>query len=134
MNWRMRRLKQEVLALAVQYGDVQWDSQEGTWVMIKAFPLPKGMGKTSTPLLILLPPDYPQVPPRHLDFYMDKGLPLAGSGHYWEEGHPMSSQGWAQFCLEIDNWKSSSDIWSGDHLLKLAETISTALTALARRR
>ena len=48
--------------------------------------------------------------------------------------HDMADEGWAWFCLEIEGWHPSSDIWSGDNLLTLMEAVTTALTNLAKRR
>lgn len=128
---RMKRLKQEVLALAVQYGEVQWDDKTGSWIIIRWFPLPKGLGKPITRLLITLPSGYPIVPPNHYDFYMEKGLHL--QHHYYEYGHKRDNEDWAWFCLEIEGWRPSSQIWNGDNLLTLMEMVTVALSALAEQ-
>ena len=131
MNQRLDRIRKEVVALALNYGPANYDDQEGRWVRLAHLPLPTGWNRDATSLLIELPTAYPEVPPSGC--FIDKGLNC--SSHYYpgSQHNRYSELGWAWFCLHFDQgWKPSADVWSGDNLLTIVETIRTALSEIIR--
>ena len=136
MNTRLRRIHLEVLALAAQFGTVDFDDVTGTWVLLPNFPLPPGWNRASTRLMIYLPPAYPETPPQH--FYLDRGL-RDGLGrapaHYFEgtSGRIGPDSGLACYCLHSQvgsagGWSPSADLRRGDSLLTYVEVILAVLT------
>jgi hypothetical protein len=78
MDPRLQRIASEAALAAVHYSQskrASYDDEAGRWVIIHDFPLPRGYNYSSTDVLILLPPNYPQTPPDW--FYVDYNLRLA---------------------------------------------------------
>ncbi|MCS7208735.1 MAG: hypothetical protein NZ874_04105 [Fimbriimonadales bacterium] len=144
MNKRLQRIAYEVALAAARYSrtkSADYDDEEGSWVVIKDFPLPKGYNYQQTDVLILLPPNYPQTPPDW--FYVDDNLRLA-NGHkpnhvfYGETPHdpnrrdpradaPPAMKGWTACCLHIRSWKPAASPTEGHSLLSVCELIRGAL-------
>jgi hypothetical protein len=129
-----RRVYQEALLLARQFGVVDYDEEDGQWVRIPEFPLPEGWGRPVTELLLVLPSGYPHMPPN--GFFIDRHL-RTQSGHridhcFEERGeyNPYAAKGWAWFCIHLDRqaWRPTGDILHGDNLVKLAMLIRAILT------
>jgi len=141
MSKRGRRILQEVVLLAMAFGEVNFDENCYTWVHIPRFRLPAGWNKATTELLVELPRAYPQVGPD--GFYLDKRLRDRQGrtpGHYFEEKsryNRYAHLGWAWFCLHQEpgkkgGWKATSDIMEGDNLVKYVELIRAILTRKRR--
>ncbi len=129
MNRRMGRLQQEVLALALHYGEVDFDDDEGTWVVVRHFPLPAFLRRAHSGLLFKLDVAYPEIPP--YGAYLDRGLRL--HAYYHDDTSDLAAMGWAWFCCHFENgWRAKPDVWSGDNLMTAAAALSAALTALGR--
>lgn len=119
------------------YERVSYDQSSFKWLMIKGFPLPKWWRQLSTNLLIILPNtgNIHTYPPDK--FYLNKGLRTVNGlvpKHYYEGGgyNDMSSKGWARYSFELDSWKPSSDVVSGNTLIDLLAAIYVSLDLLAR--
>lgn len=129
-----RRVYQEALLLARQFGMVDYDEEDGHWVRIPDFPLPEGWDRPVTELLLVLPSGYPHVPPN--GFFIDRYLRTQRGrriDHYFEERgeyNPYSEKGWAWFCIHLDRnaWRPTGDVLRGDNLVKLVALIRAILT------
>lgn len=141
MSKRGQRIVQEVLLLAMAFGEVNFDENCYTWVHIPRFRLPVGWNKATTELLIELPSAYPQVGPD--GFYLDKRLRDRwgrNPDHYFEEEsrhNKYAHLGWAWFCLHQEpskrgGWKATSNVMDGDNLVKYVELIRAILSCKRR--
>lgn len=126
---RKQRIAIEIATLALHYGEIEFDDEDGTWVLIRSFPLPHGIEPGFTPLLITLPIVYPMLPPSR--FFISPGLPI--KDHYYE-ANALRDKNYAWYCLHLENgWNESSDIWSGDNLMTVTAAISTSLTEILKK-
>lgn len=112
-----RRL-QEIELLRKKYGQLE-HGENLDWVLFKQFPLPPGWNKTTTELLVLIPPGYPTTPPDN--FYVPVGFRLvsgATQSNYSEGQSPPGPQ-WGQFSFHVkkEDWSPKADILEGDNLL-----------------
>ncbi|MCS6920061.1 MAG: hypothetical protein NZM28_09850 [Fimbriimonadales bacterium] len=149
MNARLQRIAYEVALAAARYSQsksADYDDEDGSWVVIKDFPLPPGYNYERTDVLILLPRNYPQTPPDW--FYVDDNLRLADGrkpSHvfYGETGHdpnrnnPLADaapqmKGWTACCMHIHSWKPAANPLEGHSLLSVCELIRGALTRWKR--
>ncbi|MFN3689634.1 MAG: E2/UBC family protein [Fimbriimonadales bacterium] len=144
MNARLQRIAYEVALAAARYSQTKsadYDDEDGSWVVIKDFPLPPGYNYEQTDVLILLPPNYPQTPPDW--FYVDDNLRLADgkkpSHVFYNETRfdpnrarraidaPPQMKGWTACCLHIHSWKPAANPLEGHSLLSVCELIRGAL-------
>ena len=141
MSNRSQRISQEVLLLAVAFGEANFDEVCFTWVHIPRYTLPGRWNRGTTALLIELPRAYPQVGPN--GFYLDRGLRDRWGrtpDHYFEENDSYSKYahlGWAWYCLHQEasrkgGWRASTDMMEGDNLLKYVELIRAILSRKGR--
>jgi len=111
-----RRL-QEIELLRKKYGPLEYGANL-EWILFKEFPLPPGWNKTTTPLLVLIPPGYPMIPPDN--FYVPIGFRLASGAmpSNYGEGQSHLGQQWGQFSFHVKElWSPKADILEGDNLL-----------------
>jgi hypothetical protein len=144
MNARLARIAYEAALAATRYSkskSVDYDDEEGCWVVIKDFLLPEGYNYTHSDVLILLPSNYPQTPPDW--FYVDDNLRLANgqkpshvfydnTSHDPNRAHaqadsPPQMKGWTGCCLHIRSWKPAANPLDGHCLLSVCELIRGAL-------
>jgi hypothetical protein len=136
---RVRRVYQEAVLLARQFGVVDYDDEDGRWVSIERFPLPAGWDRRATGLLLVLSKEYPHVPPD--GFYIDRFIRTRSGrcvDHYFEERdrlNPYADRGWGWFCIHLTRraWRPTCDVVHGDNLFKLTVLIRAALTEVAVR-
>jgi hypothetical protein len=124
MQHRIQRIMLECVAISNRCGEVGFDDLDGSWVWVKHFLVPPGLNRKESNLLIILPAAYPSLPPT--EFYLDEGLDV--TAHYG--GGRFERKGWTYLCLHIKHWKPTADIWSGDNLFKVVETVREFLTRL----
>jgi hypothetical protein len=132
---RQRWIAEEALILALGFGEIDYDEQDGRWVMLPRFPISRRLGRPSCALLIKLPPAYPAVPP--FGVFVDRDLPL--DLHYFPESgtlNPHAQHGWAWLCLhaaEHDKraWRPGVSPQSGDNLLVLLTLVRALLDEAA---
>ncbi len=129
---KLQRVYEEVVQIARRYQTVDYDEEEGTWVCIPEFPMPKGWNKVATALMFELPSNYPHMPPD--GFYIDQHMKKYGSLMipYFENNNRhnrYADRGWAWFCLHLNKhaWRPKTNILAGDSLLTLASTAYVAL-------
>lgn len=134
---RKTRVEREVALLRTSGMKVDWDYQDGSWVMILDFAPPGGLGRSSTNLLLEIPPDYPNVPPNGI--YVDQALRLPSHYFQYKGTHnPLGDKGWAWYCFHADGhlggWRASVRIMEGDNLLKYVKLTRTLMDEAVRRR
>lgn len=111
-----RRL-QEIELLRKKYGPLEQGANL-EWILFKEFPLPPGWNRTTTPLLVLIPPGYPMTPPDN--FYVPTGFRLASGAmaSNFNEGQNHLGRQWGQFSFHVkEYWSPKADILEGDNLL-----------------
>jgi len=104
------------------------------WVMIPQLHLPRGLWSVqSTPILITIPDQYPQVPPD--GFWLMENLRDSNGntpGHYFEyniaRGAELANKGWAWFCIHPQGWQCYADITMGDSVYKYLNLIHLVLS------
>lgn len=127
------RLAQECAQLAALYrvpAEYGCDPNGGWWVHLAELPLPEGMNRTTTPIILLLPGEYPATAPTA--FYVPADL--AGSAG-WQmsellpaaEGSP-APEPWSRCAFPHLRWREGDDL---DRVLCLLQAI---LQAAARVR
>ena len=123
---RAARVDQEVALLLRWFDRVDYDHVGRSWVVVHDYPLPAGFNKPSTPVLMLIPADYPQVPPDGL--FVDKGLNIPGHYHQEHGGrNPFGDRDWAWLCAHLAGrgWRPSADVVAGDNLVTLLGLYAT---------
>ncbi|MFC1782745.1 E2/UBC family protein [Planctomycetota bacterium] len=98
--------------------------------MVKYFDLPSTYNKKTSKLIIQLPMNYPEYPPR--DFYLDRNLLKNGQkpDHYYHEfeGKKCCKYGYAWYCLHIKKWRPNAcSMIRGDNLLTVIGAIYESL-------
>jgi len=125
------RVNGEIELLSTHFGDVQFDPDDPSSVVIERFDLPLGFNRKYAALLIDLGPEYPIYPPQ--DFYLSPGLRKNGKkpGFYYEDGYmgkKYRKLGYAWLCLHIIRWRPNSySMIKGDNLLIAAQVVYEAL-------
>lgn len=134
---RVSRIEAEAHALATRYGAVTWDDAEGRWLLVHTYPLPRGFSKAASAALVVIPDDYPDVPP--YGWYMDLDLLRSDRRRIRhlivddERFNLHKKDGYAWFCHEFKDWCPVGAIWGGDNLLSFFEWIGTKLEGSGTR-
>lgn len=125
------RLRAEVTKLLIpEYGQVDFDQENCSWVHVHRFPLPRKRWSFPT-VEILLDinngnPGYPQFPPQW--FWVDKDLRTVDGTpihHFFVRDTTFNDQqhlheGWGHYCVHLAEgykWQPSNDVKEGDNLL-----------------
>lgn len=133
---RWRWIEEEVLMLALRFGEVEYDRPDGRWLMLPRFPLSRRFDRPDCALLVKLPLAYPAVPP--FGVYVDRDLPL--DEHFFPDAgnlNPHAADGWAWLCLHAregvrDAWRPGARPTDGDNLLVLLVLVRALLDGAAR--
>jgi len=125
-----KRVRAEIELLSTHFGDVQFNPDDPSTVIIERFDLPRGFNRSYCQLLIDLGRYYSELPPQN--FYLSRGLRKNGLTipHYFEDwsGKKYCKQGWAWFCLQIESWKPNPySMLGGDNLLTVTNACYDAL-------
>ena len=117
---------------------VQFDEDNADWVVMPQYVLPKNWSHIAetTPLMIVFPTDYPQIPP--IGFYMKADIPDSANGHFFTQAYhdadktPLEA-GWKWYCVfvnpgtwrpayyrEQNSWKKGDNLWTYLTLIKEA--------------
>ena len=131
---RGARVDSEVALLRRWFDRVEHDDVGRHWVLAHRYRLPPGFNRRSTPVLILIPADYPQVPPDGI--FIDTGLDIPG--HYFQgpgPRNPFGDKDWAWLCAHLrqKSWRPSADIVGGDNLATLLELYATIFAEMRGR-
>lgn len=128
---RAARVDNEVALLRRWFDRVDYDDVARHWVLLHRYRLPPGFNRRTTPILLLIPADYPQVPPDGV--FIDRGLNIPG--HYFQDTgprNPFGDKDWAWLCAHLrrQSWRPTPDVVSGDNLATLLELYSTIFAAM----
>ena len=121
----------EIELLSSHFGDVGYDPDDLSVVLIEHFNLPPGFNRSYCEVLIDLGNVYPELPPK--DWYLSKGLRKRGSslGHYFEHGFAgkkYCNEGFAWYSFHIKQWKPNPfTMAKGDNLLTAVNAFYDAL-------
>jgi hypothetical protein len=102
------------------------------WLYLPAFRLPPGWRQSVTPILVTVPPNYPAACPD--GFFLSNELrDIHGRtpAHYFEQRsahNPLTSKGWAWFCVHPVGWRPSYDIRDGDSVAKYLTLIHLVMS------
>ncbi|HIE00974.1 MAG TPA: hypothetical protein EYP59_11925 [Thiotrichaceae bacterium] len=126
-------IKAHVASVAEAYGErygqsVQLDRQLN-FVFIPRFTLPRKWGTRTTPLLVWLPQQYPDVPPN--GFYLSKNCdgPHIFSRNVYGDSPDLSSKGWNWFCVHCnDGWHPNEDPTKDDNLWTFLDVVRLSLS------
>jgi hypothetical protein len=126
---RLLQIYQEVLYLARRFGKVDWDDEDGTWVLIYKLPLPPRYHKHKryTACLIEVPPGYPDIAPQHC--YVDPNLAIT-SQHYGGGLHTHEEKKWRWICAHLKGWDPKQPWTEGNNLITVAEAVMYQLHRL----
>jgi len=122
----------EIELVSTHFGEVRFDPDNPTTVVIERFDLPTGFNQKHSKLLIDLGFSCPELPPQ--DFYLSRGLRRYGKvpAHYFENGFggkKYCNQGYAWYSLHIKRWKPDPrSMVAGDNLLTAVEALYDALS------
>lgn len=119
------RLAREVELLRKVHSQVDM-SADTVHVTVREMTFPAGWNRSSTDILIVVPPGYPVTPPDN--FFVPAGLRLAGGqvpGNY-SESTRLLGKDWGQFSFHSQEWRPSPNEADGDNL--------TTFIALVERR
>lgn len=112
---------------------IDFDEENADWLIIPKYALPPNWHHIakSTAVLVLLPKNYPALPP--IGFYMPDDLPMAHDAHFFKfAAHDASNapiqEGWKWYCVYIQNgawrpahnWRSGDNLWTYFHLIREA--------------
>ncbi len=122
---------------------VDFDDENADWMRVPEYVLPKiwhSFART-TPLLIVFPTEYPELPP--VGCYLKADLPGAPDGHlhpkvYHEAAQEPLDDGWKWYCVYVKegNWqpariRQAGDWKYGDNLWTYYTLINEALSSRA---
>lgn len=122
-----RWYSKNISALQKLFGEVQYDENSLAWVIIRKFKLPSIYNKSTTRLLI-------ETPGVNLNnaaafsFYAEQGLrrpDITSYMHIYEESgyNRYADLGLARLSLHIKSFRPSSDVYSGDNLIDIAQNV-----------
>jgi len=123
-----RRVLAEAELVSSHFAEI---TLEDNWVLVWIFNLPPTFNQQASRLLIVLPNDYPQSPPK--DMYLDKGLLKNGKTpeHYFENDfgdRNIRRKGYAWYSIHFTAWRSNaSSMILGDNLLTAVNALYDAL-------
>jgi hypothetical protein len=107
------------------YGEVDFDTKDGTWLHIPNFPLPKGWNWNVVSILIDIPDGIPGYPSRAPEwFWTNKSLRTGDGqpiGHFFTNNAndaKYAADGWGHFCVHLNEWSPRSGAnWTSGHSL-----------------
>lgn len=131
---RMARLQAEVRGVASRFGPVRWDDEDGLWLLVEHYPLPPGLSKRTSKILIDIPREYPAIPPD--GWYMDIDVTRVDAerlAHLIVADSSLNKHadlGYGWFCVHVDpaTWHPVAGIWGGDNLVGYFEWIALQLS------
>ena len=112
---------------------VEFDEKNGDWLVIPRYRLPRLWNNEETPLLIVFPTDYPEIPP--VGFYLRADLGTSPNGHFFEAAYHDAykepiNQGWKWYCSfvkpgswrpaairQLGDWRHGDNLWTYFHLI-----------------
>jgi len=110
------RIRREIEMLREKYPSLEVP-QDATYLLVHEMALPSGWNRSSTDLLVLVPPGYPATPPDN--FFVPAGFRLGNDQPpaNYAEGTSINEQQWGQFSFHSQEWNPTSEPDEGDNLL-----------------
>jgi hypothetical protein len=120
---------------------VDFDEKDADWMVVPQFYLPPiwhSIART-TPLLIVFPTEYPELPP--IGFYMKADIPKSPHGHFYDTAYHEAAKeplenGWRWYCVYVKQggWqparaRKAGDWKYGDNLWKYFSLINEVLAS-----
>ena len=118
----------ELELISSHFGPLEFNN---SIVLVEDFNLPRGFNRESSKLLIVLPDDYPEMPPE--DLYIQRHLKKNRKTpeHYFENDYGDKSirkLGYAWYSIHFTEWSPSfRSIIRGDNLLTAVNALYDAL-------
>lgn len=128
-----QRIIDEVDRLRKKFPDIGVGEQ-GNWLLVPRFPLPEGrFEQDQTPLLIVIPPGYPNTGPDN--FFVRQDLRLIGGStppafnqNSNSSSGPAPVEGsWGWFSWHPHAWRPSAQIEKGDNLETYLRAVNICL-------
>lgn len=124
------RVLGEIELLSTHYGEIVFDPNDPSVVLIERFWLPPEFDRSYCRVLIDLGPRYPELPPQ--DYYLGRDLRKNGraSIHYFESfpGKEYCEEGFAWYSFHIKEWRPDPySMVGGDNLLTATDGFYHAL-------
>jgi len=126
----------DIAASLFKHG-VEFDEINADWLIIPQYRLPQLWNHAVTPLLIVFPTDYPEIPP--VGFYLKGDLEVAPNGHFYAAAYhdackvPLE-QGWKWYCCyykpgswrpaairHLCDWRKGDNLWT--HMTLVSEVL-----------
>jgi hypothetical protein len=129
----LERRRKELELVEAQFGELE-RAPDLTWFVVRRIALPPGWNLDETPVLVLLPPGYPETPPDN--FHTDPDLRLA-SGQEPGGGSGMidhAGRRWRQFSWHFEDtaeWQPNAQIERGHNLLTFLLAVQQRLEELS---
>jgi len=130
------RVKSEIDLLRQKQAKLQHDDKF-SWVLIAEYPLPpERYNKSTTQLLFLIPPGYPNTGPDN--FFVDGDLKLKdgsnppgfNAGSNSSSGNAPVSGNWGWFSWHPTSWQPAATIEGGDNLLTFVRGVNMCLMGI----
>lgn len=126
------RLQQEAAALSVLYrtqASYGCDPTTGFWLHIERYPLPEGCDPASCPLTLLIPREFPSVPPT--TFYLPENVSVSGirPARFLpvQDADIAERPGWTSCSLPKVAWRKGDDL---DRLFSALAAVLHAVVSL----
>ena len=138
---RNRHIRAQVYDIAPRFSQdgigIHFDENNCDWLMLPKYPLPERWKQRWSPLMIIFPNDYPEVPPT--GFYLKANLwsKRQKDAHFFDgayHGAPdLTAQGWWWYCVLartdiVGGWRPSADPLKPDNLWTFLNMVREALT------
>lgn len=124
------RIEQEIKLLKQEYPDLEF-KDEGMWVRIPKYPLPKNIwNRDFTQICFQIPAGYPGNPP--YGFFVEAGVVLKDTNekpaNYEEPLQTPFEGNWGKFSWQHNgSWCATSDLKSGSNLLNFVRSFRNRL-------
>lgn len=116
-------ITEQVYDIAQHYlkSGVDFDEIDANWLIAPRYRLPKIWHSSAqfSPLMIIFPTEYPELPP--IGFYLKADIGLSPDGHLFDAAYHKACKdplknGWKWYCVYIESgcWRPSSYRYSGD--------------------
>jgi hypothetical protein len=112
---------------------VEFDEDNGDWLVVPNYRLPENWSQKKTPLLITFPTHYPEHAP--VGFYLMEDIAASPNGHLYNQAYHNADkeplkEGWKWYCVYVENgsWQPARNWRNGDNLYTYFHLIHEALS------
>lgn len=137
-----RMIHEQIVAVSEKlfkgHSNIDFDDTHYNWMTIERYQLPEGWEPHCSPLMILFPTEYPQIPP--VGFYLPDHV-KSPNGHLYNGAYHGASdaplqKGWKWYCTYVNhgNWspaygRYASDWNKGDNLFDYFTLVGEVLAS-----